>query len=139
MTLGTPYAGGCACGAVRYHVPGDPVGQVHCQCRDCQRRSGTGHASFLAFLGRAGVTIEGAAREWAVEADSGREKRHAFCPDCGAPVYLTFPDMPDLFVIHAGSLDAPERFAPQIVTYGVRALGWDAMDPGLTVFERMPG
>ena len=44
-----PYTGGCACGAIRYETPHAPVFQNHCQCRDCQRRSGTGHGSWLTF------------------------------------------------------------------------------------------
>jgi hypothetical protein len=40
-----PCTGGCACGAIRYATRHAPVFQNHCQCRDCQRRSGTGHGS----------------------------------------------------------------------------------------------
>ena len=42
-----PYTGGCACGAIRYATKHAPVFQNHCQCRDCQRWSGTGHGSYL--------------------------------------------------------------------------------------------
>lgn len=27
------YAGGCACGAIRYEIAGEPIFQNHCQCR----------------------------------------------------------------------------------------------------------
>ncbi|RYE59425.1 MAG: aldehyde-activating protein, partial [Rhizobiaceae bacterium] len=37
-----PFTGGCTCGAVRYTVTGEPVAMVDCQCRQCQRESGTG-------------------------------------------------------------------------------------------------
>jgi hypothetical protein len=46
-------------------------------------------------------------------------KTRAFCPACGSPVYMTFAAMPDLFTVHAASLDHPSRYAPQVVTYGV--------------------
>ena len=71
-------------------------------------------------------------------ADSGNVKTRGFCPACGAPVYLTFAAMPDLFTIHAASLDDPARYAPQVVTYAGRALAWDRTDPALPAFERMP-
>ncbi len=45
------FTGGCACGAIRYDVSGEPVAMVDCQCRQCQRESGTGHASHLVFEG----------------------------------------------------------------------------------------
>ena len=40
--MSKPYMGGCACGAIRYQISGEPVFMNDCQCRDCQRRSGTG-------------------------------------------------------------------------------------------------
>jgi hypothetical protein len=47
MTM--PYVGGCACGAIRYETSSKPIFENHCQCRDCQKRSGTGHGSYLTF------------------------------------------------------------------------------------------
>lgn len=133
-----PYLGGCACGAVRYEAPGEPIFQNHCQCLDCQTRAGGGHGSYLTFAGRAEVATTGEPRTWSVAADSGNDKIHAFCPTCGTPVWLTFAAMPDFIAIHAGSLDDPGRFAPQAVTYTIRGHAWDAMDPALPAFERMP-
>jgi hypothetical protein len=132
------FAGGCACAALRYEARGEPIAELHCQCRDCQKRSGTGHSSYLTFGDRAQVDITGKAGEWRVAGDSGTEKVHAFCPVCGAPVYLTFPDAPDIIAIHAGSLDDPGQFKPVMVTYAKRGHGWDRMDPALKIFERMP-
>jgi hypothetical protein len=133
-----PYTGGCACGAVRYAIDRAPVFQNHCQCRDCQRRSGTGHGSYLSFTGRAEMTITGTVTHWAVAGDSGQLKSHAFCPVCGTTVYLGFAAMPDLVAVPAASLDDPTRFEPQVLTYRVRALPWDRQDPALPAFERMP-
>ena len=72
------YTGGCACGAIRYAIEDEPVMQHHCQCRDCQGRSGTGHSSYLTFPDRAKATITGTATTWAVRGDTRSEKRHAF-------------------------------------------------------------
>lgn len=135
--MSQPYTGGCACGAIRYEIASEPVFQNHCQCRDCQRKSGTGHGSYLTFA-RGGVTQTGQATLWDITGDSGSVKTRAFCPACGSPVYMTFAAMPDVFTVHAASLDAPERFRPQLVTYAVRALAWDLHDPALPKFDRMP-
>ncbi len=132
------YAGGCACGAVRYEIAVEPVFSNECQCRTCQRRSGTGHGSYMTFPGRTDVKLQGEARLWEVAADSGNLKRHGFCPTCGTPVYLTFSAMPDLFTVHAASLDDPGRFVPQAVTYAEGGHGWDHLDPALPKFARMP-
>ncbi len=53
------YTGGCACGEIRYEIPGEPLAMVDCQCRDCQRTSGTGHGSYLTFPGRDRVRLQG--------------------------------------------------------------------------------
>jgi hypothetical protein len=131
------YAGGCACGAVRYVISGEPLFQNHCQCRDCQRKSGTGHGSYLTFP-RAGVKLEGEASHWDIVADSGHVKTRSFCPTCGSPVYVTFAANPGAFAVHAASLDNPSRFKPQALTYSVRGHAWDRIDPALTKFEKMP-
>ena len=136
--MGTPYTGGCACGAIRYTATAHPIVQIHCQCRDCQKRSGTGHSSYLTFPSRAAMTITGTATDWRVAGDNGNEKIHSFCPTCGTPVYLTFPAMPDPIAVHAASLDDPSRFDPTVVTYAIRALAWDTVDPALQRFEMMP-
>jgi len=136
--MSKPYMGGCACGAIRYQISGQPVFMNDCLCRDCQRRSGTGHGSYLTFTGRKDVKLQGEARHWGLAGDSGNIKTHAFCPTCGSPVYLTFAAMPDLFTVHAASLDDPDRFTPQVVTYGVRGQRWDHVDPTLPRFDRMP-
>lgn len=134
----TPYTGGCACGAIRYEAAAQPVFEHHCQCRQCQKRSGTGHASYLTFASRADVKISGKAKEWRVAGDNGNVKTHCFCPTCGTPVYLTFATSLDAIAVHAGSLDDPSRFSPTVVTYGIRQLAWDRMDAALHTFEAMP-
>jgi hypothetical protein len=53
-------------------------------------------------------------------------------------VFLRFAAMPDLIAVPAGSLDEPARFEPQVLTYRVRGLPWDPVDPALQAFERMP-
>ena len=132
------YQGGCGCGAVRYEISGAPVFQNHCQCRDCQRKSGTGHGSYLT-VNRDGVKVTGAAKGWDIVADSGNVKTSFFCPTCGSSLYITFKAMPQFMAVHAASLDDPSQFKPQAVTYASRGLGWDKLDPTLQSFAKMPG
>lgn len=131
------YTGGCACGAIRYEIPSEPIFQNHCQCLDCQHKSGTGHGSYLSFM-RGGVKQTGSAALWDMVGDSGNVKTRAFCPTCGSPVYMTYAAMPDVITVHPASLDDPSRFKPQAVTYAVRGYEWDVLDPALTRFEKMP-
>ena len=63
------------------------------------------------------MKLTGKATHWDIVGDSGNVKTRAFCPTCGSPVYLTFAAMPQLFTVHAASLDDPSRYKPQMVTY----------------------
>ena len=132
------YSGGCACGDIRYDISGEPIFMNDCQCRDCQQTSGTGHGSYLTFASRKAVTLKGEATHWDMVAESGNVKTRSFCPACGSPVYLTFAAMPELFTIHAASLDDPGRYKPQVVTYVARGHAWDQVSQALPKFDRMP-
>lgn len=132
-----PFTGGCACGAIRYAITAAPIAMNDCQCRQCQRESGTGHASHLTFLANA-VTVEGKASRWEMVGDGGTRKSRAFCPTCGSPVYMTFPDMPEYFLVRAGSLDDPSRYQPQNLTWANTGHTWDHIDPALPKFDKMP-
>jgi hypothetical protein len=131
------FTGGCACQAIRYEIEGEPIVMLDCQCRDCQRESGTGHASHLTFS-RADATVHGDATHWTAIGEQGTVKSRAFCPTCGSPVYMTFPDLPDYFVVRAASLDDPSVYAPQLVSWTASAQPWDHVDPRLPSFEKMP-
>jgi hypothetical protein len=135
--MNEPFSGGCACGAIHYEISGEPLVMVDCQCRDCQRKSGTGHGSYLVFP-RVNVNLTGDATHWDLVADSGNVKTRAFCPHCGSPVYMTFAANPAVFTVHAASLDDPGRYKPQLVTYRVRGHAWDHIDATLPGFDRMP-
>ncbi|MCE3254000.1 MAG: hypothetical protein K0Q67_3020 [Cellvibrio sp.] len=135
--MSKPYSGGCACGAIRYEITGEPLVSVDCQCRDCSRESGTGHASHLVFL-RANANLSGQASFWDMTADGGNIKTRAFCPTCGSPVYMTFATNPGVFTIRAASLDEPHRYSPQMVTYRKSGFAWDQINSALPAFEKMP-
>lgn len=129
--------GGCNCGAIRYEVAADPIMTGHCQCTNCQKDSGTGHASLMMFP-KAAIKMTGAAKEYQRKADSGNTVSHGFCANCGSPIYGKTTGMPDGMVINAGSLDDPSLFNPQFVVYTASGHAWDKLDPALPKFERMP-
>jgi hypothetical protein len=135
--MSEPYTGGCACGAIRYQVSAEPALMNICQCRQCQRDSGTGHGAHLTFVG-APVTLTGEARLWMTTGENGTRKNRAFCPTCGSPVYISLPDMPEVFVASAASLDDPSRYKPQMVMWTAAGYDWDRPDPALAAYEKMP-
>ena len=110
----------------------------HCQCRDCQRESGGGHTSFMAFPTDA-VRFEGTPRFYEMTADSGNTIRRGFCANCGASVTGATTGLPDVTMISVGSLDDPGVFKPEFVCYTSRGHAWDLIDPALPSFPEMPG
>jgi hypothetical protein len=132
-----PWTGGCACGQVRYEVAAEPAVMAFCQCRQCQQGSGTGHGAHVTFIG-APVDIGGEASGWAVTGEEGTRKTRHFCPTCGTPTHMSFPDMPELFVASAASLDQPERFQPQMVMWTKAGHAWDTAGVYLRRFEKLP-
>jgi hypothetical protein len=131
------YTGGCACGAIRYEFAGEPAMAGHCQCRDCQKKTGTGHASLMVFRW-AEPKVAGQPKVFEHIADSGATVSDSFCPNCGTPVFRGYASNPNMLSIYVGSLDDPSRFSPQFVIYASRAHAWDYLDPKLPRFPTQP-
>ena len=125
--------GGCACGAIRYTATTEPLAGVHCQCRACQRSSGTGHTSNMLFHAVC-FQLEGPLKLWPARADSGNIVERGFCTECGSPILSTSTGMPNLVFVRAASLDDPERFTPTMIIHGASAPEWDAIDSALPHF-----
>ena len=125
-----PYAGGCSCGAVRFEIAAEPLRGFQCQCRDCQRDTGSGHASVFVFP-TAAMRITGHVTEILRTADSSAQKRKGFCGTCGSPIYNKPASKPDVLGVYVGTLDDPSSFKPQVVMFTSRGHAWDHLDPTL--------
>ena len=126
----TRIEGGCLCGAVRYSSPDEPRFAFFCQCRECQRATGTGHNALL-VVPADGLTIEGPLKYYDRLKTNGNTASHGFCADCGSPVTSMSSGHPDIRLIAAGSLDDPVLFKPQKVIWTEEAQPWDHLDPAL--------
>ena len=133
----TGFTGGCACGAIHYESSADPVLAGHCQCRSCQRDSGTGHASHIGVPAVA-MKITGTPNFWEKPADSGNIVSRGFCPTCGSPVMSKNSGMADMIFVRAASLDDPSLFEAAFVVYTSDAQPWDTIDQALPGFTHMP-
>jgi hypothetical protein len=122
--------GGCACGAVRYEITGAPDFSFLCQCRRCQRATGTGHAPGFK-IERENLSVSGTLTSYQVEADSGYLASHEFCPVCGSPVFSSTERFPSSCSVYAASLDDPSAFEPERVIFHTSAQPWDYVDPRL--------
>jgi hypothetical protein len=130
-------SGGCLCGAVRYECRAEPQFAGHCQCRDCQKDTGTGHSSHLGVPAGA-LGVSGELRHYDTTAESGNVSTRGFCPICGSPMLFKTSGFADLIFLTAGSLDDHSLFEPGMVVFTDSAQSWDHIDPALQRFPRMP-
>ena len=120
----TSYTGGCTCGAVRYEVTAEPVRSFQCQCRDCQRDTGAGHASVAVFP-RAAMRVTGDVVENLRVADSGAETgKHQENPGLRR-------DRPGMAELAGGEQDQRERDQHDDGADQGRKIGVDALDADL--------
>jgi hypothetical protein len=123
-----PIEGGCACRTIRYSLTGKMGFSFHCQCRDCQYLSGTGHASIF-ICGKADVDLTGNLTWYERQAPSGNVVRSGFCGLCGSPVVNHNLGYADRLFVAAASLDDPALFAPGTVVHRDEGQTWDLCDP----------
>ena len=136
----TSEQGGCLCGAVRYTLDRSTVaGASHCHCRDCQRCTGSGYATFV-FAPDAGFEVpEAGVSSFAVSGESGGSVERFFCSSCGSQLFSRVSVMPGFNFVKAGTLDDASWVEPSSSYWGTSAQPWAAPPAGLTVHDQNPG
>ncbi|MBT4933091.1 MAG: GFA family protein [Rhodospirillaceae bacterium] len=129
--------GGCQCGAVRYECNAEPMFAGHCQCTNCQKFSGTGHATNM-MLPKDAFTVTGEVTCYEYTADSGNTMTRFFCSKCGSPVYGASSGNPAGVMVRVGGLDDPAIFEANFSLYAESAQSWDDIDPSIKTFPGMP-
>ncbi len=113
----------CSCGQLSVTCEGEPVRVGICHCFACQRRTGSIFGVQARFE-RDKVTNLGRVREWVRVGDDGGRGTFRFCPDCGATVYYTFEDEPDLVGVAVGAFGDPAFPPPTYSVYESRRHPW---------------
>ena len=136
-----PINGGCACGAIRYECSAAPLAMLRCHCRDCQRATGGGHASYVILPAESFRLTRGSPRYHFTESVAMGLQRRGFCAECGSR--LTAGEKAEggspIVAIHAAGLDDPGAFQSQMDVWVSDAQPWASMDPSLPKFEKYPG
>lgn len=130
--------GGCNCGAVGYEIAGAPLAVIACHCTSCRRQSGAAFSVNLVVRADK-MTVEGALASWMdPDTESGAPIERQFCGQCGSPIRSVPTAAPKMIALKAGTLDAPEPFAPQMHIWTRSALPWATIPDGLPRFEKGP-
>src|ERR1700760_2924531 len=82
----------CHCGQLSLRVTGDPFAVSICNCRACQRRTGSAFGMQAGFSADQ-VEIVGRFSDYSRVSDEADRKEHVFhfCPHCGSQVFYTEP------------------------------------------------
>ena len=106
------FAGGCACGALRYEVS-DSAGFVPyaCHCRECQTRGGGACAVQLVVL-ETNLSVTGAALVGQVPKPDGAVVTHHGCAACLTRLYTRNSARPGIVTLRAGTRDDSSELIP---------------------------
>jgi hypothetical protein len=115
--------GRCHCGGIAYEATVDPATATVCHCTDCQMLTGTGYRVGVRAPADAFRLLRGEPRTYVKTADSGTKRVHAFCPDCGTPVYSTQLE-PTTYTLRIGCLTQRASLPPLRQQWCRSAVPW---------------
>ena len=131
--------GSCHCGAIAYEAEVDPEKVAVCHCTDCQQLSGGPYRVVLPVKGEALKFTKGQPKIYIKTAESGNQRAHGFCPDCGTPLYSTaVVANPPTYGLRVGTLDRRAELRPARQGWCRSALPWSLDLTGVERFERQP-
>ncbi len=114
--------GHCYCGNIRFEADADPETVLVCHCTDCQELTGSAYRAVV--TARDLKVLSGEPKEFLKKADSGRARMHAFCPDCGSPLFSYPPDGENLCSLRVGTLRQRRDLKPVKHFWCRSALPW---------------
>jgi hypothetical protein len=117
--------GQCHCGAITYAADVAPDTISLCHCQDCQRLSGSAFRAGISAPAGQFRLLTGEPRHYCKTGDSGAQRLHAFCGDCGGPVYACDPENPKSYTLRVGALDQRDALGqPARQIWTKRRLAW---------------
>ena len=113
----------CSCGGLRVLCEGAPVSVSICHCDACRRRTGSAFG-IAAFYPRDAVRVEGAARAFTRDSDSGHAVTFHFCPDCGSTIWWEPSRKPGMIGVGIGAFADPDYPMPDQSVSDARRYAW---------------
>jgi len=116
--------GRCHCGAIAYEAIVDPERVQICHCTDCQALTGAAYRVSVFAPAESFVMRSGTPKIYVKTAESGKKRVHAFCGDCGSPVYSAAITDPVSYTLRVGCLDQRAQLPPKRQIWCRSALPW---------------
>jgi hypothetical protein len=138
MPVAVPFAGGCACGAIRYTCSAAPLLVWKCHCRTCQQATGSAFNLNVIVPASALTFTKGEPKYYGATGGSGNILYRGFCPACGSPLGGKSDVFPGIRGVSGASLDNPNGLEPVAEIWTASAQPWDSLNPQLPKYERQP-
>ena len=117
--------GGCHCGNITYEAEIDPEAVSICHCTDCQTLTGTAYRVNVRVRKQDLKMRGGAPKIYVKTAESGNKRAHAFCPECGTPIYSTSVDAdPQVYGLRVGTTRQRAQLPPKKQGWCRSAMPW---------------
>lgn len=117
--------GACHCGNISYEADIDPNAVSICHCADCQTLTGTAYRVNVRVRKQDLVMRGGAPKIYVKTAESGNKRAHAFCPNCGTPIYSTTVDPdPQVYGLRVGTAWQRAQLPPKKQGWCRSAMPW---------------
>ena len=116
--------GGCHCGKIAYEAEVDPEMVSICHCTDCQVLSGTAFRTTVRARAEAFRMLKGEPRIYIKTAESGTRRAHAFCGECGTPIYATSVTDRQIYGLRLGTVRQRAQLRPKQQIWCRSRLDW---------------
>jgi len=116
--------GRCHCGRITYKATVDPEKVGICHCTDCQMLTGSAYRVSVQVPRQSFSLLTGEPKIYIKTADSGTKRAHAFCPDCGSPIYASAINDPPTYSLRVGYLQQRAELPPRKRIWCRSALDW---------------
>ena len=103
----------------------DPERAGLCHCTDCQTLTGSAYRATVLAPAETFMLHGGPPKIYVKTADSGTKRAHAFCPECGSPVYsASATEEPQTYSLRVGCLAQRSELGPARQIWCRSALPW---------------
>ena len=131
--------GQCHCGAILYEAEVEPGTIAICNCADCQMQSGSVFRTNISSPADSFHILKGQPKKYLKTAESGAKRIHAFCGNCGGPVYSCSAENPPSYSLRVGALKQRyELGLPARQIWTKRRFSWLPSLDGVQEFDGQP-
>lgn len=116
--------GGCHCGYIKYEAEVDPATVGICHCTDCQTLTGGAYRATVRSLNGGFKLLSGQPKIYLKTAESGNQRAHGFCPECGTPLFATTVGNPAQYGIRVGATQQRRELTPKRQGWCRSAQAW---------------